>query len=84
MGKHEFTYDDNGNGPDLPKPTIEGVCHLVNQRDERERMDCARQELRHRGLDRHRAAEEFFKLALECGLHQGMAWLVRDAAMRSR
>jgi hypothetical protein len=47
-------------------------------------MDYARREVRQRGLERRHAAEEFFKLALECGLYEGKARLVRDAALRTR
>jgi len=71
-------------GPQLPQPTISGFCELVNRRDDRELFNFARREVRQRGLDRHRAAEEFFKLALECGLYEGMARLVRDAALKTR
>lgn len=72
-------------GPELPKQTIAGFCELVNDDVERDRLRIyAREEVRQRSLDRRDAAEEFYKLALECGLYESDARSVRDAALQTR
>ncbi len=72
-------------GPDLPKPTIDGFCDLVTPFDDREQLRAfARAQIRARRLDRHEASEEFYKLALECLLDESTARSVRAAALSTR
>jgi len=78
-------------GPDLPKPAIEAFQQNL--------IDCgkpfslgrgisvgefARRLTRSHGLQARDAAEEFYKLALECGLDAGDARSVRDAVKKLR
>ena len=78
-------------GPDLPKPIIEAFQQKV--------IDCgepftsgdsitvgnvARQLARSHGLEAGHAAEECYKLALDCGLDADDARSVRDAVKKLR
>lgn len=77
-------------GPDLPPATIDGFCRIVQEDrgtsgmvlDQLHRY--ARREIRERGLSQLDAAEEFFKLALECGLGVDRARGVRKAALKAK
>ena len=77
-------------GPNLPKPVIEGFCKIVDDdrgtsgmvMDQMHRY--VRKEIRDRGLTRWEAAEEFYKLALDCGLYVDRAKGVRRAALAAR
>lgn len=72
-------------GPDLPKPTIKGFCDLISPFADRGQLRAfARSQIRSFGLDRREAAEEFYKLALECHLDECTARSVRDAARSTR
>ncbi len=72
-------------GPDLPRPTIEGFCELLDcDRDRHEVRAYARAQVRARGLDPREASEEFYKLALECDCDEGYARSIRDAARATR
>lgn len=77
-------------GPDLPRPVIEGLCNLLNEElgtsgelmDQYQRF--ARAAVRKYGLDRHKAGTEFFRLAIEIGMELGDAHVIRDAARSAR
>lgn len=75
-------------GPDLPEASIEVFRGLLIDDAGTSGMivdalcQCALAEACR--LGRYDAAEEFFKLALECGVDEGVARSVRDAAMRAR
>jgi hypothetical protein len=77
-------------GPNLPPATIAGFCQLVEEDRGTSGMVLdalraySRKEVRDRHLNAHDASEEFFKLALECGLDEGFARSIRDAALRAR
>ncbi len=77
-------------GPNLPPATIAGFCRLVEENRGTSGMvldalrTYARREVRKGGPNAHDASEEFFKLALECGLDEGFARSIRDAAPRAR
>lgn len=76
-------------GPDLPAAVIEGfqekvaLCQPVTSGDIDTFVEYARQQTRLHRLDAGTAAEEFYKLALECGLHVE-ARIIRDAVKRLR
>jgi hypothetical protein len=83
---HYFLY-----GPDLPEDVIESFKRKVRAcgkpftgSDGLEMADHARQLTRSCGLDIHKATNEFYKLALDCGLDAGDARSVRDTVMRTR
>lgn len=71
-------------GPDLPDRVIEdfvdqvGNPDWVSSGDVTPMCKCARKLVRDHGLDKHRASDEFFKLALEIGLYLSYAKAVRD------
>jgi hypothetical protein len=77
-------------GPDLPERTIRGFCRILDEDagttgmllDSLRRF--ARSSIREFYLDRKYAAEEFFKLCLECQLREHFARSIRDAAMQTR
>jgi len=78
-------------GPDLPKLVIkdfqgkiEDCGEPFNGTDALAVADFARKLTRSRRLHAHRAAEEFYKLALEWGLDPGDARSVRDFVKRVR
>jgi hypothetical protein len=72
-------------GPKLPLSVRDGFCELINRDcDRRELRTYARNRIRAHGLDRLRAAEEFYKLALECDLPEWDARSVREAALSTR
>ena len=83
---HYFVY-----GPDLPKQVIVAFQHKVidcgkpfSSGDSITVDDFARQLTRSNGLEASEAAEEFYKLALDCGLDAGDARSVRDAVKKLR
>jgi len=77
-------------GPDLPARTqkrfsaLHDECAPITSGDEETFCELAKREARAIGLDRKRAAREFFKLSLELGLDDDMAPGVRDAVMKLR
>ena len=78
-------------GPDLPKPVIEAFQQKVidcgkpfTPGDSITVGDFGRQLTRSRGLEAGKTTEEFYKLALDCGLDAGDARSVRDAAKKLR
>lgn len=78
-------------GPDLPKPIIETFQQKVidcgepfSSGDSITVGDLARQLTRSHGLEAGTAAEEFYKLALDCGLDASKARFVRDAVKKLR
>lgn len=77
-------------GPDLPAPTVNALnglvdeCAPVTSGDVDGFCSLARSEVRRRGLERRYAAEEFYKLALETGLDEGTARMIRDSVMAMR
>ena len=76
-------------GPDLPKPTIDGFCKIIEEDrgTSGEVLDqitaFVRKEVREKGLSKHTAAEEFFKLAYEID-KANLAEAVRSAALQTR
>jgi hypothetical protein len=78
-------------GPDLPKRVIEAFQRKVidcgepfTSGDSITVGDFARQLTRSHGLKAANAAEEFYKLALDCGLDAGDARSVRDTVRKVR
>jgi hypothetical protein len=78
-------------GPDLPKPVIDAFQRKViacgtpfTGSDALTVADFARGLTRSYSLDRRKAPEEFYKLALDCGLDAGDARSVRDSVMKVR
>ncbi len=77
-------------GPALPKAIIESFqqkvidCGSFTSGDRGTVCDFARQLTRSHGLEAGNAAEEFYKLALECGLDANDAHSVRDVVKRVR
>jgi hypothetical protein len=77
-------------GPELPTAVMHTFeskvadCEPVTSGDIIPLGDCAKQQVRSHGLDPARAAEEFYKLALECGLNAGEARSIRDAVKTVR
>ena len=77
-------------GPKLPLPVLEEAHHLINANpfypeDQLESLrKLARAATRRYALDRHEAAEEFFKLALEYGFDVGHARSIRQGALNAR
>jgi len=77
-------------GPQLPDVIIQGFLDII----ERERpitsgtiemlWEYAREETKNRGLDSSKAAEEFFKLSLECGISPEGAKSIRKIVMAVR
>lgn len=73
-------------GPDLPEETIEGFRQILidDMGTSGELLDQLRRyvraEVRRLHMDRDKAREEFFKLALECGLDLYFAESIRRAA----
>lgn len=83
---HYFVY-----GPDLPKPVIEAFQQKVidcgkpfTSGDSIAVADFARQLTRSHCLEAGDAAEEFYKLALDCGLDADDARSVRDTVKKLR
>ena len=72
-------------GPDLPRSVLEGFCELIDRDDDRDRSRAyVRAQIRSNNLERRAAAEEFYKLALECGLDEPFARSLRDAGLSTR
>lgn len=78
-------------GPDLPKAVIEAFQKKViacgspfTGSDALEVAAFARGLTRSQGLDSNKAPEEFYKLALDCGLDAGDARVVRNSVMQVR
>jgi hypothetical protein len=82
---HYFLY-----GPDLPAKVVEAfqgkvaACGWVTSGDIIPLGKFARQLTRAHGLDAGNAAEEFYKLALDCGLDASDAHSMRDAVKKAR
>lgn len=72
-------------GPALPRVVIDGFCELIAHDDDRDRARAyVRAQIRSNQLERRAAAEEFYKLALECGLDEPFARSLRDAGLSTR
>jgi hypothetical protein len=78
-------------GPELPDSVIEAFQHKViacgkpfTGSDSLEVADHARALTRSHGLEPHGAAEEFYKLALDCSLGAEDARTVRDRVKKVR
>jgi hypothetical protein len=77
-------------GPDLPGSVIKAFRQAVSDSGPVTSGDiiplgsCARQQARAHKLEASRAAEEFYKLALECGLEVFEARSIRSAVKRAR
>lgn len=77
-------------GPDLPAAVIDEFYSLVGKEayypgdNIDELREFARSATRTNGLNSQRASEEFFKLALECGVPDGCAWDIRRAVRSVR
>jgi hypothetical protein len=77
-------------GPNLPAAVVEAFekkvadCDPVTSGDILPLGNLAKQQAHSHGLDPGRAAEEFYKLALECGLDAGEARSIRDAVKTIR
>lgn len=78
-------------GPDLPETVIDIFRRKViscgspfTGSDALGVADFARGLTRSHNLDKHSAPEEFYKLALDCGLDAGDARTVRDSVMKVR
>lgn len=70
-------------GPDLPPDVIEQFAAAIDSGDDiADLRQMARDETRHHRLDPKHASEEYFKLALECGVSELSAQLVKDAVRR--
>jgi hypothetical protein len=82
---HYFIY-----GPSLPPAVIEDfqqkvkACGMVTSGDIVPLGDHAKKQTREYSLDKHKASEEFYKLALECDLQEYQARSIRDAVMKLR
>jgi hypothetical protein len=76
-------------GPDLPQPAIDAFCRKVNDCGQVTSGDIiplsqfARTLSKAHRLERKKAADEFFKLALECGLSANYGASVRNTVIRS-
>ncbi len=77
-------------GPDLPAAVVDAFqkkvadCGMVTSGDVIPLGNYAKQLTRSHGLDKTKAPDEFFKLALDCDLDEGAARSVRDAVMKVR
>jgi hypothetical protein len=77
---HYFIY-----GPDLPTAVLDAfqrkvdACGFITSGDIVPLGDFARQQVRSHGLKPASAADEFFKLALDCGLDISDARSIRDS-----
>jgi len=77
-------------GPALPQTAIDSFCAEVDacgpvtSGDIAVLRKCARQLTRLHGLAPHKAAEEFFKLALDCGLSADYSTHIRDSVRSVR
>lgn len=77
-------------GPDLPKPIVEAFCQTVSDcapvtSGDVETLSVKAKELtRRHHLEKHEAAEAFYRLALECELDEGTARMIRDYVKRVR
>ncbi len=77
-------------GPDLPTPVIDGLCGILNDDAGTSGMvmdkycKYARQCIRQYGIDRRKAASEFFRLGVEIGMELHAARTLREAAQSAR
>lgn len=77
-------------GPDLPALVIDRFLEVVAREPHYpgdnidELRSYVRGAIRNNRLARRRASEEFFKLALECGLPEDCVWNIRKAALSAR
>lgn len=72
-------------GPALPSSVIAGFCELLELDDDRDRVRAyVRAQIRSNQLEPGGAGEEFYKLALECGLDEPLARSLRDAGRSTR
>lgn len=82
---HYFIY-----GPDLPEATKEAFLQIVSSEEYISGSDMpglrkfVRSETRKYGLNPKGAAEEFYKLSLECGIEEYLARMIRDAVRTIR
>lgn len=78
------------NGPELPREIIEAFCKIVESQSYISSSDIpilwnfARQVTKKNCMDPKFAAEEFYKLALECGIDNGYARLIRDVVRNTK
>jgi hypothetical protein len=78
------------NGPDLPDAAINSFCKILNEDKGTSGMipdqlhHFVRSCVREYDLDRHSAASNFYKLAIELGIKHASALSVRIAAMSTR
>lgn len=77
-------------GPDLPADAIKRFrdevarCGTITSGDVIPLAKFARRETRERGMPPHEACEEYFKLALDCGMWVSYALTVRDSVKTIR
>jgi hypothetical protein len=73
-------------GPQLPSAIINGFCDLISSpyNDLVKMRQFSRNAFRQFDLNPREACEEFFKLALECGLDPSYARSIRDAVRTAR
>lgn len=77
-------------GSDLPDEVIDQFSHHVQSTewtlrgDIRDLKTIARNATRQYGLEPGKAAEEFLKLGVECGLEDSEAWAIRNAIKQIR
>lgn len=77
-------------GPDLPPAVMDRFLELVENEpyypgdNIEELRGFVRAAIRRNSLEKQGAGEEFFKLALECGLSEDDAWNIRKAAFSAR
>ena len=77
-------------GPDLPREAVDGLCRILNDDMGTSGMVMdqycrhARESVRRFGLDRRKAATEFYRLGIEVGMEPDDARMLRQAAMSVR
>jgi hypothetical protein len=77
-------------GAALPVALIDTFCQKVDDcghvsgSDALELAYFARSEVRRRGMEPKEASEEFYRLALDCGVYQGHANTIREIVARVR
>ncbi len=77
-------------GPDLPLEAIDGLCRILNEDRGTSGMVMdqyrafARACVRRHGLEKKKAATEFYRLGIEIGMERSDARTLRDAASTAR